>query len=41
MFKRLALVPKAYSDDITELDRLGYIEIIEGCVHLREKVILA
>ncbi len=37
----LALVPTASNDDLTKLDRLGCIEIIDGCVHLREKVILA
>ena len=37
----LALVSEASNDDITELDRLGCIEIIDGCVHLREKIILA
>lgn len=37
----LALVPTASYDDLTKLDRLGCIEIIDGCVHLREKVILA
>lgn len=37
----LALVPAASSDDLTDLDRLGCIEIIGGHVHLREKVILS
>lgn len=37
----LALVPTASNDDLTKLDRLGCIEIIDGYVHLREKVILA
>ncbi len=36
----LALVPKASSDDITELDGLGCIELVDGYVHLREKVVL-
>lgn len=36
----LARVPKASSDDITELDRLGCIELVDGYVHLREKVVL-
>lgn len=37
----LALVPSACNDDITELDRLGCIEIIAGRVHLRERVVLS
>lgn len=36
----LALVPTASSDDLTELDKLGCIKIIDGYVYLRERVIL-
>lgn len=37
----LALVPTATSDDLIELDGLDCIKIVDGCVRLREKVVLA